>query len=135
MKPWAFQTGRQLSLDVSKRRGTLRFSLELHESPCELLPSPCEEELPFTCELPGFAEARKQIVKMMSAVCAFISLYFVYACVLVNVFVRCVMRMYFYLIHDKKKKVVTKKGKDYNLNNGIWWQSDRVKLYDELMFD
>lgn len=47
----------------------------------------------------------------------------------------CVMRMYCYLIHDKKKKVVAKKGKDYNLNNGIWWQRVRVKLYDDLIFD
>lgn len=47
----------------------------------------------------------------------------------------CVMIMYCYLIHDKKEKVVTKKGKDCKLNNGIWWQSDKVNLYDELIFD
>jgi hypothetical protein len=75
---------------VSKLRGTLRFNLESHESPCELFPSPCEEEFPFTCELPLFAEARKQIMKMRNVTYAFISLSLDYACVFVKVFMRFV---------------------------------------------
>lgn len=67
---------------MSKKRGTLRFSLESQESACELLPlSPWDEEFPSACELPRLAEAWKQIVKMRNAKDAFISLSLVYACV------------------------------------------------------
>jgi len=60
---------------VSKRRGTLRFSLETQESAaaCEVLPSTCEE-FPFPCELPMLAETCKQIVNIRNAIDIFISL-------------------------------------------------------------
>jgi hypothetical protein len=116
MYPWAFQTERQLSLVVSKLRGTLRFNLESHESPCELFPSPCEEEFPFTCELPLFAEARKQIVKMRNVTYAFISLSLDYACVFIKAFMRFVKLLWVCIVIWFIKR---KRSNYYKLNNGI----------------